>query len=401
MNTLSLALDGKAAEFDVYVADIEPQVFFDYGFRRTAADPDGKGPSGGKYYVKQGKSIELAPIRYLIGYKADHTPGTVSYSWTVTGGDYDTTCPHNKETFDFKPNGAGTYEVKVSVNGRNFLTGSTDTKTASTQVVCFAGVPAVNADGMVIPADKNVKLKHFAPGQFTERGNGYGWSLGAALGYEMWPVTAGTKEVKILGNGFQTWNEPGIVWTQADENGNGIPDEEWVEWKGSDDDTHSTYKDRILRRHAISYFLGTSERTENRYGQIIRTVCWIDARGRMGVIPGGWPSAAGESEKGIQAVEGNWMTFTGTLLRDSGGAKINDGTLDTGGQGIQGYVDTYHPNTGQWCVVQAPAGSDIRFVKVQTAYFNYGGAFGDHSTEIVRSDPGFGDQSGGFTNPLN
>jgi hypothetical protein len=78
LKTLSLTLDGKSVDFEVYVADIAPQVYFDYGFRRTAADPNGKGPSRGKYYVKKGQSIELAPIRYLIGYEADHTPGTVS-----------------------------------------------------------------------------------------------------------------------------------------------------------------------------------------------------------------------------------------------------------------------------------------------------------------------------------
>jgi hypothetical protein len=392
LQTLSLALDnGKAAEFDVYVADAAPQVFFDYGFRRTHADPTGKGPSGGKYYVKKGTSISLAPVRYLIGYKADHTPDTVSYSWTVNGASQSVTT----ETFVFVPASAGMYTVQVSVNGRNFLTGNTETKTATTQVVCFERTPPANADGWVLPSGE--KLKHFAPGQFTEQGSGYGWSLGAALGYEVWGVPAGTTKVSILGNGFGGWNEPGVVWTQADENGNGIPDEEWIEHKGNDD-THPTYKDRILRRHAITYFrVAAGSGEPNQFGQIIRTVCWVDARGRMGVIGGGWPSAKGWTEKGIEEVKGDWMTFTGTLLRDSGGMKINDGTLNSGGQGINGYVDVYDTNAGQLCTVSA---SSIRFVKVQTAYFQYGGAFGDHSTEIVRSDPGFTDQSGGFQNPL-
>jgi hypothetical protein len=89
------------------------------------------------------------------------------------------------------------------------------------------------------------------------------------------------------------------------------------------------------------------------------------------------------------------------VLRDGGGARINDGTLNGRSINIAGYVDSYNQGDGQWCPVQAPAGSSIRFVKVQTAYFNYGGVFGEHSTEIVRSDPGFTDQSGGFPNPLN
>jgi hypothetical protein len=123
------------------------------------------------------------------------------------------------------------------------------------------------------------KLKDFVPGQFTTRGNGYGWSLGAALGYEMWGVPDGTPAVKIAGNGFGGWSEPGVVWTQADENKNGIPDEEWVEHKGGDYND-PTYKNKILRRYAITYYRGNA-------------ICWVDSRGRMGVMYGGWAGGEG------------------------------------------------------------------------------------------------------------
>jgi hypothetical protein len=46
-----------------------------------------------------------------------------------------------------------------------------------------------------------------------------------------------------------------------------------------------------------------------------------------------------------------------------------------------------------------PAGiGSFRFIKVQTAFFNYGGAVGETSTEIV-SATGLNDQSGGFPSP--
>jgi hypothetical protein len=267
----------------------------------------------------------------------------------------------------------------VSVTGRNFVTGSTDTKTATTEVVTQAvsGLPAFHSP-----------RKDFSPGQFTQRGTGYGWSLGAALGYEVWAIPADYKgSVTITGNGFETWHEPGVVWIQQDENGNGIPDEMWQEVQGSDD--KDNHKEHILRRHAITYFKSdNSEGQVNEYDQIIRAICWVDARGKMGVIPGGWPTVG--NEKGITGVAGNWITYTGTLLRD-GGNTINDGTDR---KGMSGYVDVYANNSQSLTVPNA------RFVKVQTAYFAYGTSVGDISTEIV-SATGLPDQSGGFTNPID
>jgi hypothetical protein len=394
--TLVLKLDdAPATDIPFYVIDdvdgVKPRVYFDYGYRQTADDPTGAGSGDGKYYVKAGSSIVLAPVRYLIGYNADHTDGAVAYSWTVDGAPVANT----GDTYTFTPSAQKTYTVGVSVTGRNFLTGLSDTKTAETEVVCYSGT---------ISSSKTFQgpLKDFAPGQFTERGTGYGWSLGAVLGYEVWDTGSARSTATITGNGFETWHEPGIVWVQADENGNGIPDETWYEVTGSEDTSNANL---ITRRYALTYFrVKGAEPPPNQYGQIIRTIYWADQRGRIGIIGGGWPSVG--NDKGISGVDGDWITFTGTILRDSTDRLNLNGV---GNGSMSGYVDIYTPADKQICKVdvknaikadgtKADIGS-FRFIKVQTALFSYGTSFGDISTEIV-SATGLTDQSGGFANPL-
>ena len=216
--------------------------------------------------------------------------------------------------------------------------------------------------------------------------------------------------MSIVGNGFETWQEPGIVWAQADENGNGLPDEMWYEAYGSDD-ADNTYNSSIRRRYAITYFKAGDAGPPNEYGQIIRTICWVDSRGRAEIIPGGWPSGSDIAPPSLgyppSKVPGDWVTYTGTLLRDGGGGKINPGIYPH--LWSEGYVDIYNSKDKQTCIVNlgslrradgSPAGiPSIRFVKVQTAYFHYGDAFGERSTEIV-SATGLTIQTS-FPNPID
>jgi hypothetical protein len=386
--TLSLNLDGKTGTFNVFVLDAEPRVYFDYGYMRHAGDPGGAGPGEGKHYARPNETLILAPIRFLIGYDAENRDIGASYSWSVTGGSYDTAAGTSGDSFAFTPKAAGTYTVTVAVTGRNFVTGQTDTKTASTEVVCYTG--ALPAGTFVSP------LKNFSPGQFTEGGTGHGWSLGAALGYEVFRIEP-SSDFRVTGNGFGGWEEPGIVWVQEDRNGNDLPDEMWYELTGSDE-TNPLTKPYITRRYAIKWFRFENETEENQFGQIIRTTCWVDNKGRAGVLSGGWPKDWG--------VSGDWVAYTGTVVRDGQGSVLGPGIEFP--QGLAGYVDCYYNNDQNYVFSKdtairadgSPANLDhIRFVKVQTGYFNYGGILGEYSTEIV-SATGLGDQSGGFPNPL-
>jgi hypothetical protein len=388
--TLALDLDDARGTFDIYVLDAEPHVYFDYGYMRHAGDPGGVGPGAGKYYARPNETLILAPIRFLVGYDAENRDIGAVYSWSVTGGSYDTAAGITGDSFAFTPKDVGTYTVTASVTGRDFITGNSVTKSASTEVVCYTGtLPKGN---FVSP------LKNFSPGQFTERGTGYGWSLGAALGYEVFAI-APSGGFMATGNAFGGWEEPGICWVQEDRNGNGIPDEMWYELTGDQDDNPVT-KPYITRRYAIKWLKFAGEAEQNEYGQIIRSICWVDSRGRAGVMASGWPTDWG--------VSGDWVTYTGTIINAGQGSTLHttDNVVFT--QGLAGYVDCFNNGNQSYVFSKdrairadgSPANLEyIRFVKVQTARFGYGGIVGENSTEIVTAT-GLGDQSGGFPNPL-
>jgi hypothetical protein len=80
VQTLILTLDDASAAFEVYVADIEPVVYFDYGYMRQASDPTGRGPGAGKYYVQPNETLVLAPVRVLLGFDENHQDLGATYS---------------------------------------------------------------------------------------------------------------------------------------------------------------------------------------------------------------------------------------------------------------------------------------------------------------------------------
>ena len=368
--TITLNLDDKAVPLTVYVADRGPEVYFDYGFMRTAADPDGwgaknvSGRTEGCYHTLAGKKVVLAPVRALIGYDRDNNDIGVSYAWTVTPRGESPPLSPASETGEFltlTPPEPGTWDVAVTVTGRNFIDGGPVSKSASTALICDGGtLPHTGAWGTI---------KNFSPGQFTESGNGYGWSLGAFGGY----VIKAKGSLNIPGNGFGTWVEPGAVWIQGDFNGNGLADEMWYEINVGSDPT-------ITRRYSLTYFKYGDGTTTNEYGQIIREIYWADSKGRTGQIGGGWPK-----NWGVSNADGAWVTYTGTLIADNGRIKSEYYLEDSP---YQNCVDTHQTSFSGHDAIAADGTSAVAvagssFVKVHTAAFKYGGVFGEISTEIV------------------
>ena len=99
-------------------------------------------------------------------------------------------------------------------------------------------------------------------------------SLGGWGGYI---VVKSSKEIKNSGNydfsigsnAFATSNEPGVVWVMKDTNGNGLPDDEWFELKGSEYD-----KPGYIRDYWITY-------TKNG---VKSDISWVDSEGKTGII---------------------------------------------------------------------------------------------------------------------
>ena len=78
-------------------------------------------------------------------------------------------------------------------------------------------------------------------------------------------------DIAIKGNPYSYQSEPGIIWVSRDDNGNGLPDDEWYELKGSEYGTenHTT-------GYEITYYKPTAA------GQDIE---WTDNMGGSGIVP--------------------------------------------------------------------------------------------------------------------
>jgi hypothetical protein len=316
------------------------KIFFDYGLRHSAQDTQ---PN--RYSVPLDRALVLAPVKW-------HIPDDAEYEWTVGGVAPPPTHPENPEYFRFTPGAQGNYEVTVTakINGQAV-------STASTTVECVAPLGSGGSGG----GAATLYNQTYSPGQFTpgggrELGAGPPWSLGAWGGYIIFKLRA-TSGIRIVGNAFETWSEPGTVWVMQDENGNGAPDDTWYELAGS-----HTLLSSAKRRYAVTY-----SRNPAGSGSV-----WTDNLGNIGTLgnyPTGYPSP---------------MTFVGTGLPENSGVAYS------------GYVDVYGGSVFSLSSAIQVDGTPISlayidFVKVQTALNVWANQFGEVSTEIYevpRSDSG-------------
>jgi hypothetical protein len=368
--TAEVNLDDKKIPVDVYVADMEPEAYFDYGFWRheDMSQPDG-------YHTVPGNKVTLSPVRVLIGYDKDNKDIGAAYEWTVSPVDGAGDIPYstNKEFISLTPGKTGKWNVAVTVTGRNFIDGEMVSRTAAATVVCDERKTASYTS-------TGTQTRHFSPGQFTEGGTGHGWSLGTIGGYEIRTV-AHAKTYIIEGNAFAGWTEPGIVWFQEDLNGNNEPDEVWYEaYIGS--------SALVTRRYSVTFFKSDAPSVKpppNSYGQIIRDIYWADCKGRTGKISGGWPW-----EWGAPNYNGAKVAYTCTLASDDGEIDVPHVTQFTVPANIP-FVD-HGPPAEEFPISMAVAADGspvtltrVRFVKVHTGVFKIGdSAFGEISTEVTK-----------------
>ena len=396
--TLTLTLDDKTADVPLYVIDVEKHAFFDYGYWRHAGNPSGAPPIAGaqaQYTVPLGQSLTISPVVFAL---TEEAPS--AYVWS-TGLPHTVSGPGNRY-LTVTPVGTGNYTADVTVT----VGGSTLSATAN--IVCTAErpgspPPAVTSpafNGLIPPVQNEgagittAAIRNFAPGQFTQGGTGYGWSLGGWGGYEVWKLRklneGATANIHIGGNPIAAWREPGIVWVSVDDNQNGVPDDTWYELQGGDDlnPAKPIYRDQVSRNYAVYYIRDGSQTYVNGYGQTIGPIHWVDSKGRTGSRGGGFSTVWG--------VDGDWVIFAGTALRDDGVFLIRTAPNSSFADFNGGYVDEGDDYFNMNRAVRSGGGAVtlpwIDFVKVHTGIHWHAGIFGEVSTEIGGGD-GLGTQT--------
>ena len=228
-------------------------------------------------------------------------------------------------------------------------------------------------------------------------------SLGSWGGYVVFsfdhPVqnVAGANDFIVEGNAFYASAaegaagggscEPGIVMVSRDDNGNGLPDDEWYELAGSE------YTNPLTKHgYSVTYERTPSDHVatpdpKQKYRKDTTHIKWIDNQGESGYLVQIQPHH--KHPYFPQWIDAESLTFTGSRLPDN--------YEWTGRQYVlypydYGYADN-HPDTCryaeldiEWAVRENGTPihlNEIHFIKVYTALFQQCGTIGDTSTEVM------------------
>ena len=266
--------------------------------------------------------------------------------------------------FKFTPSAPGEYTVSCTVLedtptekiSRNIDKGKTAV-TATVKVVC---VDKKEQDGFLASGSSKLWNKVYeytpAPGQFINETSTIGgmtgnetspeaavaWatqrlkdklhvSLGSFGGYiivgfdHSIPNSGNQYDFCVQGNAFDGSSEPGIVWVMQDINGNGLPDDEWYELKGSE-----AGKEETIQNFEVTYYRPEGKKMD---------VQWISSDGRNGWVD--YLSAYHTQDYYYPAwISENSYTLTGTCLAARNTQDSQTGYWDNQSYDW-GYVDNF------------------------------------------------------------
>ena len=344
------------------------------------------------------------------------TAADAAYEWSLDGEAVPAEAlAENGALFPFTPDAQGGYEVSVTVTDASGARG-----TAAVRVVCCAEEGTYRRAVTASSQSRPDRIYEYtaAPGQFiNEPRSGFDdvatpeaaaqyaaarldeelyVSLGAWGGYIVagfdHSIGRGTGgEFSVSGNMFDGSSEPGIVWVMQDTNGNGLPDDEWYELKGSESGKEGTLTD-----YAVTYYRPSAA------GMAVR---WRDNRGGEGEVPRN--TFHRHDFYYPQWIEADSYTLYGTRLAPNSHTDPQTGNIVNAAYGW-GYAD----NRGSDC--EAGGNTDaaaakcffdisnavnadgtaaelqyIDFIKVQTGVNHFTAALGEVSTEVL----GFADET--------
>lgn len=328
---------------------------------------------------------------------------TPTFEWYVDGV---VVC--RERLFGFKPDAEGEYQVQL-------LVADEDGRAARIEVAVeccpVEGTFFRAADAESRPAANRVYEYTPAPGQFINEpqsgfasvhsaaeaidyaeqrlGEGRYLSLGGFGGYVVVgfdhsiPSREGG-ELSVAGNMYEGSSEAGIVWVMQDSNGNGLPDDEWYELRGSEwgSENHS-------RHYAVTYFRPAGE---------AMNVQWRDSEGHSGTIARN--NTHTQPHYYPEWITSSSYTLRGSRLEAKSEVDPSTGNVVNGAYGW-GYADNAGSDSDLAMEEGTPAkcyfnianavmadGSPaelhyIDFVKIQTAINHSAGALGEISTEVM------------------
>ena len=353
--------------------------------------------------VALGRTLWLEPI--VEGF-AD-----AAYSWQIDGEEVST-----DPLFAFRPTAEGEYDILLTVSDSDGQKADTTihveccpaegkymrSPTAASQREWHKVYEYLPAPGQFINepqsgfADVSTEAaalayaeERLAAGKYLSLGGFGGYVV---VGFDHSIVAGDDYDFSIAGNMYEGSSEAGIVWVMQDTNGNGLPDDEWYELRGSE-----WGSDRHRRNYAITYFRPTSADS---------AVQWRASDGTSGTI-------AHNTSHTQPYYYPLWLDVESYTLSGSMLAPKTSVNAATGNQVNEAYAWGYADNMGSDAAkVDSTDGQTaiksyfkianavnvdgstaelryIDFVKVQTSINHVAGALGEISTEVL----GFEDEN--------
>ena len=318
---------------------------------------------------------------------------TEAYNYTVKG---DVLCFNQQGQLQYRLNDIGLNPNTVVFSDKASQNEAGDTPENPNAPSAFANkvFEYIPAPGQFINTTTSAYEDGFSAGQVLERATeklkkksvislgGFGGTITVGF-HQSIRNSKGEYDFRILGNASYNQNtgtgalggsaEPGIVLVSKDENGNGLPDDEWYELAGSE-----YGKDTETRNYEITYY-----RPQPANGD----VRWTDNQGGEGFV---YRNSYHQQDSYYPNwIEEDEITFRGTRLKDNA---INEGGTWVGYCYPWGYADN-HPNRSEfsqfkidWAVDQNGNHVEldkIDFLKIYTAVNQNVGWMGEISTEVM------------------
>ena len=402
--SLKWILDGKNVG-DGESLELKFDQVADHTLSLVAENEDGRGECqislsvrthvGDMLHIDTERHVALGRTLYLEPTMWDEDQA--SFEWRMGGELLGT-----EQLLKFTPSAEGEYQISLKATAN----GHTEQRTIS--VVCHPSeVTAMRQMGAMSQKACN-KVYSYTPavGQFiNEKESGFAGESTpeAAVAYAEKRLSAGrylslgawggeivvgfdhsVKEgFRIGGNFYDGSSEAGIVWVSQDTNGNGQPDDEWYELRGSEWEgvTHS-------RLHAITYFAAEDG----------KNILWRDNKGQTGCVyrngthtqPNYFPQWIADRSYTLYGSQ-----LAPNTVREQSGKYVNRayawGYADNNGEDAALGNES---GEGCSCVFKienavTPDGSAadllyIDFVKVQSAICHTAGELGEISTEVTQ-----------------
>ena len=212
--------------------------------------------------------------------------------------------------------------------------------------------------------------ERLAENKFVSLGGFGGYII---VGFDHSVVNIGGYSFAVYGNAVSGGSEPGIVWVAVDDNGNGLPDDQWYELRGCEYFNQFTIHD-----YSVTYYKPDGP------GQDVR---WSDSEGQEGTIDylasfhtqdyyyPGW-------------IAENSYTLSGPRLKANNYDHSGNGSYWVNPDYDWGYADNYGGSSFRIDDALDSEGKQvilkyIDFIKVQTAVNSKSGWLGELSTEVT------------------